>query len=276
MRTAVEARKRGSPKRYFIEAVGKAIEVMWAFHGKPEGLTIDEVVAATRIAKSSAYRILCTLVHAEMLAIDPDQGRYLISSRFFQLATSVEPDLRRVAEPHMRRLRAELNETINLGKLAGSEVIFVSRFASQHPFRVEVSEGSRGALHATALGKIIAAHLPHERLEQILTAKKMERLTPNTIVSPRRFWNELVKIRDAGYAVDNEEAIEGGRCMAAPIFDARGEVVAALSVSGPVTRITESRLNTIADQLKQTCRAISSAMGYTSVTEGAAHPPHLR
>src|SRR3989442_7300235 len=85
MRTAVEAGRRGSPGRYFIEAVGKAIEVMWAFHGKPEGLTIDEVVVATGIAKSSGYRILCTLIHAEMLATDPDQGRYLISSRFFQL-----------------------------------------------------------------------------------------------------------------------------------------------------------------------------------------------
>src|SRR6476660_7263874 len=120
--------------RYYIEAVGKAMEVLFAFQGHSEGLTLDDVVSHTRIAKSSVYRLLCTLVETGLLELQGDEGRYLLGSKLFQLTSSAEPNIRKVAEPRMRKLWAEVQETVNLGVLSSNEIYFLSRIVSPHPF----------------------------------------------------------------------------------------------------------------------------------------------
>jgi IclR family KDG regulon transcriptional repressor len=258
---AVEGR-RTPTGRYFIEAVGKAIEVLWAFRGRSEGLTIDEATAQTHIAKSSVYRLLCTLVDTGILEFESESGRYFLGAQYFQLAASAEPNIKRVAEPFMRKLWTQVQETINLGVLNAAEVLFLSRIVSPDPFRLEMSAGGRAPLYCTALGKAMAAHLPWEQVESTLREKKMRRLTSKTITNPRRFSEEMAKIRRIGYAVDDEEIVEGGRCVASSIFDAEGKIVGALSISGPATRISSVRVPELAAALKETCSGISERLGF--------------
>ena len=132
---------RGPSGRYYIEAVGKAINALFAFQGHSEGLTLDEVVAQTRIAKSSVYRLLCTLVETGLIEFKADEGRYLLGSKLFQLASSAKPNINKVAEPQMRKLWSDVQETVNLGVLDNNEIVYLSRIVSPHPFRMEVSEG---------------------------------------------------------------------------------------------------------------------------------------
>jgi IclR family KDG regulon transcriptional repressor len=263
MKTRTAPKKNNVPSgRYYIEAVGKAMDVLFAFQGHSEGLTLDDVVSHTTIAKSSVYRLLCTLVEAGLLELQGDEGRYLLGSKLFQLTSSAEPSIRKVAEPRMRKLWAEVQETVNLGVLSSNEIYFLSRIVSPHPFRLEVSEGGRAFIHATALGKAIAAYLPKESVGAILKEKKMAPSTSKTITNVARFWEELENIRAVGYAIDNEEIVEGGRCIAAPIFNAGGHVIAALSISGPTTRINNAKVPQLATLLKSTCREISARLGY--------------
>lgn len=272
-RTTRSGNKEGR-NRYFIEAVGKAIDVVAAFHGRPEGMTVDQVASLTGIPKSSAYRLLCTLVESRVLQQSPD-NTYSLGPRLFELASSAQPNLKKLAEPVMRSLWAKVRETINLGVLDGNEVLFLSRIVSPHPFRLDVAEGTRFSVHATALGKAMTAFLPEEKTRLILRHTRFERFTPHTIPSAKAFLEELARIRRAGYSIDDEEAVEGGRCLAAPISNAEGAVVGALSISGPATRINAARLPELAALLMAACRRISADLGAPPLEEpaaGGAHP----
>ncbi|HXK58691.1 MAG TPA: IclR family transcriptional regulator [Acidobacteriota bacterium] len=257
---------------YFVEAVGKAIDIVWAFHNQSKGLTIEEVVAITNIAKSTTYRLLCTLVEAGILTLDQERERYLLSPRFFNLAASAQPDLRTVAEPEMIRLWNTVEETTNLGILEGREVLYLAKIASPHPFRLEVSEGTRAPIHSTALGKAMAAFLPRERVGAIIREEGLKKYTPNTITNERRFWKELDETRARGYALDNEEMHVGGRCIARPIFDAENQVIGAISVSAPLFRMKIPPTKAILDALKLAADRISAQFGWTAESVSFSHP----
>src|SRR5262249_54936099 len=150
-----------------------------------------------------------------------------------------------------------VGETVNLGILDGHQVLYVDVMQSTHTFRLASEVGSRRPLHCTSLGKAMAAYLPAQELQDLLKSIKLERLTPKTIVQRSKFEKDLVRVRQRGYAVDDEEAVLGARCVAAPIADESGKVVAGLSVSGPVTRITLARIGPLAALLKQAAVSIS-------------------
>ena len=167
----------------------------------------------------------------------------------------------------MRRLADSVKETINLGVMDGKDVVYLFKLACPHPFRVDVSEGTRASFHATALGKVIAAYLPHQRVEGLLRETRLKKYTPQTITTGERFRSEMYKIREQGYSTDNEEMVLGGRCLAAPIFNGRGDVAGALSVSGPARRIGHPPHPELVQALKETTRAISAKLGFMG-------PPH--
>ena len=258
--------KRASP--YFVEAVGKAIDIVWSFKGHPEGLSIDVIVQSTRLAKSTTYRLLSTLVEAGLLEIDAKKERYTLAPKLFQLAASTEPSLRLAAEPEMRRLWSEVKETISLGTVNDGEVVYLLKLSSPHPFRVDVPEGTRACIHATALGKAMAAFMAQPTVENILRQKPLKRQTPNTITTAQRFWSELKRTRERGYSMDNQEMVVGGRCLGSPLFNAKGDVVGALSISGPALRIGDPPGPQLIEALQRTGRAISAKLGFNGPDPG--------
>jgi IclR family acetate operon transcriptional repressor len=157
--------------------------------------------------------------------------------------------MRQHARPHIERLRDEFNETVNFGVLDGTHVYYVEIIESRRTVRLASSPAVRGPIHSTGLGKAIASQLPTEQVQWILSTVGMQRKTINTIATPEEYLLELDRIRDRGYAIDDRESTDEGRCVAVPF---PGETLpAALSISAPAYRFPMDQVETVAVALKK-------------------------
>ena len=154
-------------------------------------------------------------------------------------------------------------ETIHLGILDGGEVIYLDKVESTATIRMYSQVGKRVPAHSTSLGKAIMAHISEERVKEILQEKGMEGKTKNTITDLDKFLDHLKKVRKQGYAVDDEEQEEDIRCIAGPIFNHRGDVIAAFSISAPITRMTEKRMNELAELVVEYSEKMSRSLGFS-------------
>jgi IclR family transcriptional regulator, acetate operon repressor len=185
--------------------------------------------------------------------------------------------LQAVSGPILSELWKSTRETVNLAILDQGSVLYIEVVESPHEFRLSSRVGSRRFLHATALGKALAAFLHEKHRDQILSGLTFEPLTPNTIMNLVQFRRELERVRSQGFAVDEEETTLGARCVSAPILGADGEAVAAISVSGPITRIGREQVAALSAAVIEAARAISAAMGFSKrLTVAASEPVKLR
>jgi len=241
--------------------VSKVLRILEALHDAPSGLQLRDVAKITGVNKSTAYRFLAHLETEGYLYRD-SVGLYVIGPKLARLGTGLNYDvmLRKISRPVLQRLWETVGETVNLGILDGHQVLYVDVMQSSHTFRLASEVGSRRPVHCTSLGKAMAAYLPPQELQDLLKSIKLERQTPKTIVQRTKFEKELARVRQRGYAVDDEEAVLGARCVASPITDASGKVVAGLSVGGPVTRITAARIGPLTTLLKEAAASISARL----------------
>jgi DNA-binding IclR family transcriptional regulator len=251
------------PANNFIAVVEKAVRVLEAFQGQRE-VGLAELATRTRLVKSSVFRILFTferLGYVQKL----NGGRYSVTSRLSRLAGdhTAGSNLSSLAAPLMAQLLRRFQETINLGVLDGGEVLYIHVLECSHPFRLAAHAGMRSPLHSTALGKCLLSRLSRPEVEAILKANPPRKLTPRTITEMSPFFKELDRVRTRGYAVDGGEDSQGARCIGAPILDPQGHVCAAISLSGPAMRVKLARDKEIAKALMETCREISTLLGYT-------------
>ena len=166
------------------------------------------------------------------------------------------------ATPHLKELVRKCNETVHLGVLEGGEVLYLAKEESSQTIRMISYVGKRAPLHCTALGKVLLAFLPEEERKKILKQEELPRLTDNTITDRNKLEKELSKIQIQGFALDREENEKDVRCIAAPIRNYRGEVIAAISISSPVFRIDKNAQNNLKVALIETSRKISKRLGY--------------
>jgi DNA-binding IclR family transcriptional regulator len=167
----------------------------------------------------------------------------------------------RWGRPILQKLWTATGETVNLAILDGQQILYLDVIESSHTFRLSSQVGVRRPVYCTALGKAMISQLPADELKELLASLTFERFTPHTLTQPAKLCKELEKMRSQGYAVDDEEAVLGARCVAAPIFDANNKVVAAVSVSGPLTRVTAEKAPMIGALLKKAAHAISRRLG---------------
>ena len=170
-----------------------------------------------------------------------------------------------LAAPLMNDLLTRFRETVNLGVLDGGEVLYVHVVESPHAFRLAAHAGMRSPLYSTSLGKCLLSRLPAEKVDAILKKNPIQPLTPHTVRDAAALNRELSRVRTRGYAVDNGEDSSGARCVAAPIFNAAGEVVAAISISGPAGRIDHARERELAKALMEVCGEISTMLKYATI-----------
>ena len=176
-------------------------------------------------------------------------------------------DLRDVSADLLARLVEASDETCHLGILEGERVLYLEKMESSHSLRMVSHIGSTSSLHSTGLGKAILAHLPSASIEAIL-AQPLERHTSNTITDPGLLWRELRTIQERGFAVDDGENEVGVRCIGAPVFDHLGQAMAAISVAGPVTRMTRERADALAPVLVAAAAELSQRLGYSGKRTG--------
>jgi DNA-binding IclR family transcriptional regulator len=259
--------------------ISKVLRILEALQGSSGGLGLTAICDRTGIHKSTAHRFLKHL-ERERYLIRTEAGAYLIGPRLSQLSPrgNEEATLQAVARPILWELWKATQETVNLAVLDQGTVLYVDVIESPHEFRLSSRIGTRRSVHVTALGKALTAFLPAEPRENILGSLAFQPATPRTIGNLVQFRQELDEIRRQGYAVDDEEAVQGARCVSAAILNSEGEPIAAVSVSGPVTRVSKNQVAALAGAVTSAARAISLAMGFThreSAPENQGRPKRV-
>lgn len=251
------------PANNYITVIEKTMLALESFRGE-RNVRLADLASRTRLVKSSVFRILFTLERLGYVEKGP-QGTYSISSRLRGLFGDglAAPDLTAQAGPFMAGLLRKFQETVNLGVLDNDEVFYIRVMESPQVFRLAAHAGMRGPLHSTALGKCLLSTLPKAQVDSILKRRPLQALTPHTIRGRAEFHRELRRTRQQGYGVDNEEDSLGIRCLAAPILDTVGNVMAGLSISAPAVRLPPDRDVEVAAALKEACAQISRLRGYT-------------
>lgn len=247
-----------------VGVVGKVLRILEVLDSSPTGLQLREIADQTGVNRSTAYRFLAHLENEDYLFRDETRA-YLVGPKLARLGAGVafHATLRKASRPVLASILKLSHETVNLGVLDNREVLYLDVLESPHTFRMVSQPGMRRPLNSTALGKAMLAFLPAEHREELLHTLDFPRLTPRTISNLPRLRKELARMATLGYAIDDQETDLGARCIAAPVFDSTGQVAAAISVSGPVTRIGRERFQTLSTVVRKGARQISARLGYT-------------
>lgn len=263
-----------STARYTVDAAAKALELLSVFSFREPRLSLADLAARTGIPRATAFRLLSTLEQSGFLA--KDHGAYQLGIKCFVLGNIVAGglDLRETAHPHLVALRDATRETAQIAILDHWQVVYLERMISPYP--VGMMRARAGAIlpaYCTALGKTLLANTPESEVRAWAATQKFPALTPRTITSARRLLKELAVIRIRGYAIDDEEREKGVRCLAAPIRNHHGDVVAAISVAGPIDRLPQDLVGSdVAEAVVAAGRAISIDLGAVDL-EGAIDSP---
>lgn len=208
------------------------------------------------MGKSAVHNHLSTLEKHGYVVKDPDSKTYRLSLKFLDIGGQIrgEKDVYKVAEPKVEELAEASGELVHLVVEEDGKGVYLCRSKGERAVELDTYVGCRHHMHSTAFGKAILSHLPRERVDEIIDRHGLPRVTPQTITSRDELFEELERTRERGFAVDDEERLEGLRCIAAPIrFNS--DVIGAISVSGPTTRIDDEwESNEFVDQL---CRAVN-------------------
>ena len=260
------ARHRGRPRSAepgaSVQALDRALSLLELL-AEADGLTLTEVAQRAEMAPSTAHRLLTTLESRGFADQDREQGAWRIGVGAFRVGSAFLRNRKVVTlgRAVMRGLMEATEETVNLGIADGAEVVFISQFESHSPMRAFFRPGRRGPIHASGLGKAILAAQAEAEVKALFPERRLARFTDNTITSLKAFLAELVKIRERGWSLDDEEHTLGMRCIAAAIYDEYGEPIAGVSVSGPSVRIPDSRLDALGRAVAQAAAEITDSIG---------------
>lgn len=250
-------------RRYTVDAAAKALDLLSAFSFREPRLSLADLATRTGIPRPTAFRLLTTLEQAGFVA--KISGEYQLGIKCFVMGNVVAAslDLREKAQRHLEQLRDATGETVHLAVLDGWQVLYLERLQSPHPIGFMRSRiGGVVPAYCTSLGKTLLAFAPHDDVQAWLSLQSFPAMTPQTITSPRRLLKELRAIRERGYALDEQEHELGVRCIAAPIWNHAGEVVAAISVAGPADRMPRPLVGSVmATAIVAAARAIATELG---------------
>jgi DNA-binding IclR family transcriptional regulator len=249
--------------RYNATSLTRALTILDLFEPGTPTLSATQIARSLRVRPGSLYPALSTLERFGYLERRPDK-RFRLGLKLLERGHTIllHLDLYERARPALKELAQALSANAHLAVLYHGQVLYLGREEAAPSAVFPSIVGRLAPAYCTALGKVLLAHLPPGERRHLLAGRPLERRTPRTITSLRRLEVELAGVLARGYAVDNEELHEGVMCVAAPIRDHAGGVVAAISVSLLKARVTEARAEKIAHGVVRTAARISGAMGY--------------
>lgn len=253
-----------STDRYIVDAAAKALELLSTFSFREPRLSLADLAKRTGIPRATAFRLLSTLEQSGFLA--KEHGAYQLGIKCFVLGNIVAGglDLRETAHPHLVALRDATRETTQIAILDHWQVVYLERMLS--PLPVGFMRTRAGAIlpaYCTGLGKTLLAFMPEDDVAAWASRQRFPAITPRTITTSKRLLKELRTIRERGYGLDEEEREKGVCCVAAPIRNHNGEVVAAISVAGPSQRMPrELAGSSVATAVMNAAAAISIDLGF--------------
>lgn len=245
-----------------VAAVLKVFAILQAL-GEKGDIGISELSIRLAMPKATVYRFLQTMITLGYVRQGEDSERYSLTVKMFELGAKalVQPDLVEAARHAMQRIADLTGETVHLGTLIDSEIIYVHKIDSKHMLGMYSRIGRRAPLHCTAIGKVLMAWEHPERRDRVLDGVEYTRFRDKTITSRADYLVELERTRAQGYGEDREEFDEHIRCLGVPIFDRLGQPVAGLSVSFPTFRFDVEQVPHYVDMLQQASREVSARLG---------------
>jgi DNA-binding IclR family transcriptional regulator len=243
----------------------KALRVLEVVAASSHTMTLSDVSKQANIDKSTAYRMLNTLIEAGYVTRDDDSRRYRLSYKVVYLSRNLlaENEVLRLTQHILEELTAVTNETVHLNVLDGNQAVLIQKVKGTQLVAVDFQVGDRSQLHCTSIGKALLAFQDARFIEAVIAAG-LPKMASNTITDPEVFRLELHRIRSQGYALDDHEFSDNMRCIAAPIFEPGGNVRMGISISGPDTRFTFEKLGELKHPLLKATRTLSEQLGGSS------------
>ena len=268
--------QRVQADKNYIEVMGKIFAVLEHFvevGATRKSVAFADLARAVPFARTTVHRILYSLEKLGYVEKDEFKAQYQLAPKFFEL-TGPAVHFRRlqsIAKSVMQNLLLRFGETINLGVLEDGQVVYIDVLQSPSALRIAAVPGERNPVHCTSLGKAMLAFLPEGEVRSILEHNPMIRRTPKTITQQKHFLEHLAAVRERAVALDMEENVNGVVCVASPIFDQGGKVIAGLSISGPATRM-EPKLAQVQEEIRNSASALSRMLSPSALAPGAVSP----
>jgi DNA-binding IclR family transcriptional regulator len=243
------------------QSLGKALQILNHLGTGPA--TLDELAAGIGAHKTTVLRLLRTLADEHFVFRDRNH-RYHLGSQIFALSSRglEQREVRAIAAPRLATFNREHGHTTHLAELSGSEIVYIDKLESHDHVRMASRIGLRGSVHSTAAGKVLVADLPPAELQAVLAGVTFVRMTPNTITTREDYLAELERVREQGWAQDREENETSINCIGAPVRDASGRAVAAVSVSVPDIVLPYEQLRELLPSLLAVTDQISRDCGW--------------
>lgn len=266
--------------RYFINSIAKGLAVLEAFSQAGHPLTLSQIAGALKANNTTATRLCYTLRELGFIQKD-EQKRFHLTPKILTLGHAYISGLAwyEVAQYYLEKLFNEVQETVSLSILEDSEIIYVLRIRKSKYLPFDIQVGTKLPVYCTAMGKVLMAMNPSQKIQPILNELVFKPLTARTITTLSKFKDELDKVREKGYGVNDEELTIGNRAVAAPIMDKNGYAVAAIHIAVPTSQYSRIQMEkTLAPKVIKTAHEISQALIKTEapVTIGGLLEPSLK
>ena len=262
--------KRPEPpaSRYRVQVLDRTIAVLQAVADSETDLPAADIARQLRLHKSTVHRLLAVLESYRLIKKGPE-GAYGLGTRLIELGECAIARLKlsEYAEPHLRTLADQTGEGAHVTILNGTELLSIAHVEGRWNLQSLTRTGLRTQIHCTAAGKAVLAFLSEEAREDLIARLTLTRNTRRTIVKPSAMKMEFMRVRNLGYAIDDEEFVEGLRCVSAPIFDHRGHVVASLSMAAPVFRLKKEHVPQVARLVVAAAQGLSDDLGHRNPNE---------
>ncbi len=264
---------RNSKSQNLVQTIERASQILDILGQSPQGISIRELSTKINLPKGTIHRLLSSLLHFGYVKQDPKTRNYFLGFKLVELGNLLlgQLDLRKEAEPFLRDLAKGTNETVHMVVMDRDEVVYIEKVEfEQNPggLRMASRIGLRNPIHSCAVGKVLLADFSDEALDHFLRGKNLLRRTENTMTDPVQLREHLKLVKKQGFAIDDEENERGIRCIAAPICNEVGRVVAAISISGPAFRVTKKIVQeSLKKEVMETAFKISQRLGYRKGNE---------
>jgi len=246
-----------------VQSLTRGLTILEKLSEIEGGATLTDIAQRVGLAASTAHRLLNTLEKMNYVHQSGDLGLWTIGLTAFTVGSAFvsHRDFAIQSHSYLRKLMDQSGETANLSILDGYDVVFIAQVQCREIMRMLVKLGSRHPIHASGSGKAILAALPDDVVQDILAKHGLPRHTEHTIVTPDGLLNAIKLIRRHGYAYDDEEHALGLRCVAAAVYDEYAEPLGAISLAGPLSRLTDERIRALGPLVARTAAEITGRMG---------------
>ncbi len=253
------------------QALRRALSILNSFSQDNLELSLADISKSLSLPKGTVHRLLSSLRHQSFIEQNESNHKYRLGWRLFELGACVDTIniLQKKAHPYLEELCEKSKETVHLAVLKDGDIFYIDKIIGAHRITIVTSVGLRLPSHIGGLGKSLIAFFPEEDLDKIFKGKPLMKFTKNTITDLDKLKLALKKVRESGFAIDNEEFEIGLTCVGVPIKDFTGKAVAAISISGPTLRMNKDMMPYYIKLALEAGKKISTALGFKNNSEGS-------